>query len=650
MYYNTHYLSWQNAIERDDDDGIIRNAAYLNDNDTSALSNVFYGWTANHVDSNGVIIGGTVALTAVDDNYIVPWRLALKITPETTQRIKLSISGVSIDGTTTALLQELTYIFHCMLKCENKLSITTSLNIDTYPQFTAQQTAFDYADEYQVVRSNFALLNEVQGKPSSSYDGSDATATITLTISGHEQKKIYMTCPFLYQEYEFIQNPFVRNSVKYIPQVLREIDEAQSPQYPMAKLMHVLNYTSAQTSALMARYWKTDLDELPVEYDGTEAFSKSKLVDADNADYEYLNWLSQFNGTQIRENVYAVNPGDATRTKNNSVRVATTTSGTLASSFEAGDTVDGVTLAAGDRILIKNQSTGSQNGIYVVNSSGAPTRASDMPVGTLDISSGYTILVQDGNLNSGTIWRITNASNPTIGTTALTFGIKQISVKAATTVSGTLATSFDSADSIDGFELSTGDLILIKDQSTSSQNGVYVVAASGAPTRVATLSNGTVLSNYLDVFVTEGLTNKYKIFRSTSNNATINTNSLVFSEVAKSSYEDDVDAFKRWQISTAYWGYKAGTREAFDGILDRYLTGTKYRTYTLNDFSISIKTLYDETPWAAYGRSPILETLLEPARPAGYKLTVDVVHDLRFTLDSNTLGQLGVGASADPLG
>ena len=545
MYYNTHYLSWQNAIERDDDDGIIRNATYLNDNDTSALSNVFYGWTANHVDSNGVIIGGTVALTAGDDNYIVPWRLALKITPETTQRIKLSISGVSIDGTTTALLQELTYIFHCMLKCENKLSITTSLNIDTYPQFTAQQTAFDYADEYQVVRSNFALLNEVQGKPSSSYDGSDATATITLTISGHEQKKIYMTCPFLYQEYEFIQNPFVRNSVKYIPQVLREIDEAQSPQYPMAKLMHVLNYTSAQTSALMARYWKTDLDELPVEYDGTEAFSKSKLVDADNADYEYLNWLSQFNGTQIRENVYAVNPGDATRTKNNSVRVATTTSGTLASSFEAGDTVDGVTLAAGDRILIKNQSTGSQNGIYVVNSSGAPTRASDMPVGTLDISSGYTILVQDGNLNSGTIWRITNASNPTIGTTALTFGIKQISVKAATTVSGTLATSFDSADSIDGFELSTGDLILIKDQSTSSQNGVYVVAASGAPTRVATLSNGTVLSNYLDVFVTEGLTNKYKIFRSISDDATINMDPLVFSEVAKSSYEDDVDAFKR---------------------------------------------------------------------------------------------------------
>ena len=60
------------------------------------------------------------------------------------------------------------------------------------------------------------------------------------------------------------------------------------------------------------------------------------------------------------------------------------------------------------------------------------------------------------------------------------------------------------------------------------------------------------------------------IFRSTSNNAVINTDSLNFSEVALNAYEDDVDAFARWQISNGYWGYKAGTREAFDGILDRY--------------------------------------------------------------------------------
>lgn len=153
-------------------------------------------------------------------------------------------------------------------------------------------------------------------------------------------------------------------------------------------------------------------------------------------------------------------------------------------------------------------------------------------------------------------------------------------------------------------------------------------------------------NEYLDVFVADGLSNRYKIFRSTSNALVINTDSLNFSEVALSAHETNVDAFARWQISNGYWGYKAGTREAFDGILDRYLTGTKYRTYTLTGFLLSIKTLYDETPWAAYGRSPLLEALLEPARPAGYKLVVEVVNDLRFTFNSATLGQF----NDDPLG
>jgi hypothetical protein len=446
-----------------------------------------------------------------------------------------------------------------------------------------------------------------------------------------------------------MQNPFVKNSPKYIPQVLRDIDEAQDPQYPMTKLLHVLNLSSAQTSALTQKFWKLDLEELPVQYDGTETFAKSKLTDPELADSEYLSWLSQFTGSTLRNNIYAVNPGNATKTKDTSVRVATTEVETLISDFVAGDTIDGIVLVAGDRILIKDQSTSSENGIYTVNSSGSPTRATDMPIGVLDISAGYTILVQEGDLNSGTIWKITNGSNPTIGTTALTFGIKQISVVAATTENGTLASSFTDASSIDGYELSIGDKILIKNQTTASQNGVYVITST-TPTRIATLPAATVLSDYLDVFVIGGITNKYKIFRSTSNSATIGTSSLTFSEVIPSSYEADSDEFIRWQISNAYWGYKAGTREAFDGILDRYLTGSKYRTYTLNEFELSIKTLYDETPWAAYGRSPLIEALLEPARPAGYKLTVEVVHDLRFTLNSGTLGQLGPHANADPLG
>jgi len=64
-----------------------------------------------------------------------------------------------------------------------------------------------------------------------------------------------------------------------------------------------------------------------------------------------------------------------------SVKVATTSNGTLSTSFENGDTIDGVVLTTGDRILLKHQSTPSQNGIYTVNASGAPTRATDANTG-----------------------------------------------------------------------------------------------------------------------------------------------------------------------------------------------------------------------------------------------------------------------------
>ncbi|HEY1191906.1 MAG TPA: hypothetical protein VGE74_30020 [Gemmata sp.] len=97
-------------------------------------------------------------------------------------------------------------------------------------------------------------------------------------------------------------------------------------------------------------------------------------------------------------------------------RVATTVAGTLATSFENGDTVDGVTLATGDRILIKNQSSGAENGIYVVNASGAPTRAADADSATeLD---GAAVFVTQGSTNADKAFTQT-ADSITVGTTAL---------------------------------------------------------------------------------------------------------------------------------------------------------------------------------------------------------------------------------------
>jgi hypothetical protein len=103
-----------------------------------------------------------------------------------------------------------------------------------------------------------------------------------------------------------------------------------------------------------------------------------------------------------------------------SVRAATTAAVTLATDLENGDTLDGVTLATGDRVLVKHQADGSENGIYVVKASGAPDRALDANSGA-DVTSGMFTFVEQGTVNGNSGWVLTTDNPITLGTTALTF-------------------------------------------------------------------------------------------------------------------------------------------------------------------------------------------------------------------------------------
>ena len=103
-----------------------------------------------------------------------------------------------------------------------------------------------------------------------------------------------------------------------------------------------------------------------------------------------------------------------------SVRVASTAAGALANDYENGDTMDGITLATGDRILLKDQASGSENGIYTVNASGAPTRATDFDENS-EVQGGAFTFVEEGSVNSDRGFVMTNDGAVTVGTTALTF-------------------------------------------------------------------------------------------------------------------------------------------------------------------------------------------------------------------------------------
>lgn len=91
----------------------------------------------------------------------------------------------------------------------------------------------------------------------------------------------------------------------------------------------------------------------------------------------------------------------------------------LSTALEAGDVIDGVTLAAGDRVLVNGQSTTSQNGIYVVQASGAAVRAADFDTAT-EIASGDFIFVSEGTNYQKTGW-VQTLKPATIGTDPISF-------------------------------------------------------------------------------------------------------------------------------------------------------------------------------------------------------------------------------------
>jgi hypothetical protein len=98
-----------------------------------------------------------------------------------------------------------------------------------------------------------------------------------------------------------------------------------------------------------------------------------------------------------------------------SVRAATTASITLSGE----QTIDGVSVVAGDRVLVKNQSTGSQNGIYVC-AAGSWSRATDAD-SDAEVTPGLFTFVEEGTANADSGWVLTTNGSITVGTTSLAF-------------------------------------------------------------------------------------------------------------------------------------------------------------------------------------------------------------------------------------
>ena len=109
-----------------------------------------------------------------------------------------------------------------------------------------------------------------------------------------------------------------------------------------------------------------------------------------------------------------LNMGKRTR-----VRVKTTGDVNLGGGLVAGATVDGVTVAPGDLVLVASQSTASQNGVYTVPASGSAPRAAEFD--TFDEHPGSLVTVAEGSTQADTVWLCTSNAGGTLGSTAIAF-------------------------------------------------------------------------------------------------------------------------------------------------------------------------------------------------------------------------------------
>ena len=171
-----------------------------------------------------------------------------------------------------------------------------------------------------------------------------------------------------------------------------------------------------------------------------------------------------------------------------SVRVATTANISLSSAPAA---IDGVTLSSDDRVLVKDQSTGSQNGLYVFNGAGsAMTRATDADANA-EVTSGMFTFVTEGSVNADSGFVLTTDGSITVGTTALAFaqfsGAGQITAGAAMTKTGN---TLDVA--VDGQSLEvSSDALRIKGITQTATGDLIFGNTNGANSGYQRLTIGT---------------------------------------------------------------------------------------------------------------------------------------------------------------
>ena len=235
---------------------------------------------------------------------------------------------------------------------------------------------------------------------------------------------------------------------------------------------------------------------VPSGYESRAGFGSDSLVNKSYVD-------SVANGLDVKASVRVATTGNLSATYNNG-------NGTLTASSNGAISIDGVSLSADDRVLVKDQSTGAQNGFYKVTTVGSGsaafvlTRTPDADAAS-ELTAGAFTFVEEGTANADNGYVLSTDGAITLGTTAITFeqfsGAGQISAGNGLTKTGNTIDAVGtsnrisvSANAIDIASTYVGQtsITTLGTITTGTWTGTEIAVTSGG-TGLTSVAKGTVL-------------------------------------------------------------------------------------------------------------------------------------------------------------
>ena len=458
------------------------------------------------VNSGWYVSSGNGSLIVTGENFFCKSNYVLKISPTNKEpiTIRLDFDTETIPFEVGDIDED--FVFTAVLNCNLGNPEVSALICNSNDGCNEANTRSLTGGSWDAIRSNVLTITGLE-------EGVDLYG-ITITISNHSPNfdpddisitatplsSIYLSTPNLVNDAAWINNPVIQNMRPYIPGVYESYDSNElDPTWPFFRFVDVLTDAIADTMFLYSDWFQHEKSELPANFSAADVGTRSRLTDYNNVRDENLEWLAQFSGRQVTKQLYD---------SNNTAIITNTNGYKIAQLYPA----------------IYGRNSGTQGSLV--------TAAEFVLTGdkTVSISQRYDA----GSGASPWNIRIT-----TLGSETPDVDYRGVA-KVATTANINLATDLQDGDLIDNYELSTGDKVLVKNQTAPSENGVYTVVASGAASRSPNFDtgwNGTTgeIKQGAVWYVSSGDANGDNAFQvSTSGNITIGSTAINFSSFSGS--------------------------------------------------------------------------------------------------------------------